>query len=109
MIKYKLGAYGERWFKCLNPHYTQKSGRHECSPLSGHTDKRGMLGYHRPLATRCRVSKREFVRIFQPKTGICRQLRHLPFSHTTKTRATATQCPYGTAEEVADARQTSAR
>ena len=29
VIKYKLGAYGERWFKCLNPHYTQKRGRHE--------------------------------------------------------------------------------
>ena len=29
MIKYKLGAYGEGWFKCPNPQYTQKRGRHE--------------------------------------------------------------------------------
>ena len=29
VIKYKFGAYGEAWFKRVNPDYSQLRGRHE--------------------------------------------------------------------------------
>ena len=38
-IKYKLGAYGEGWFKCPNPNYTQKRG--DVRRFSGQADESG--------------------------------------------------------------------
>ena len=29
VVKYKFGAYGEAWFKRVNPNYSQHHGRHE--------------------------------------------------------------------------------
>ena len=38
VVKYKFGAYGEAWFKRVNPDYSQHRAGTRCSPASRPAD-----------------------------------------------------------------------